>query len=44
MARDSENLKRMIVKLSEVGVKITKTKSRLEILESVKESHQISET
>lgn len=44
MARDSENLKRMIVKLSEVGVKITKTKSRLEILESVKESHQISGT
>lgn len=36
MARDSESLKQMIVKLSEVGVKITKTKSRLEIMESLK--------
>ncbi|KIL48739.1 Lmo0850 family protein [Jeotgalibacillus campisalis] len=44
MTRDSESLKRMIVKLSEVGVKITKTKSRLEILESVKSTQQISST
>ena len=44
MARDSESLKRMIVKLSEVGVKISKTKSRLEILESIKEPPQISGT
>jgi len=44
MGRDSESLKKMIVKLSEVGVKISKTKSRLEILESVKSPHQISGT
>ncbi|WP_280632257.1 Lmo0850 family protein [Jeotgalibacillus proteolyticus] len=44
MARDNESLKRMIVKLSEVGVKITKTKSRLEVLESVKGPHEISST
>ena len=42
MARDSESLKKMIVKLSEVGVKVTKTKSRLEILESMKSPHQIT--
>ncbi|MDG5472852.1 Lmo0850 family protein [Jeotgalibacillus sp. ET6] len=44
MARDSESLKRMIAKLSGIGVKITKTKSRLEILETVKSSHQVSNT
>ncbi|KIL52180.1 hypothetical protein KP78_05500 [Jeotgalibacillus soli] len=44
MVRDSESLKQMIVKLSEVGVKITKTKSRLEVFESIKQVQQISST
>ncbi|WP_256369349.1 MULTISPECIES: Lmo0850 family protein [Jeotgalibacillus] len=44
MSRNSETIKEMMTKLSEVGVKISTTKSRLEILESVKQPHQISGT
>lgn len=42
MTKESDSLKQMIVKLSEVGVKITKTKSRLEVLRSLNQPQEMS--
>ncbi|AJD90119.1 MULTISPECIES: Lmo0850 family protein [Jeotgalibacillus] len=44
MSRNREGIKELMTKMTEVGVKITTTKSRLEILEAVKEPHQVSGT
>ncbi|WP_249316410.1 Lmo0850 family protein [Bacillus sp. FJAT-50079] len=46
MERDHDQFKKVITSLTEIGVKITKTKSRLElmkVLEDVKPIHKYSE-